>query len=512
MARIKSSANSAVGKVSTPIEKPKPTLEELKTQYFAHSQKALKKYTDPNKLSTTSLNTYNRENIRNYLQNPGSNQSKLREVANYLYVRSQVMYRLVHWYAGMWDLRCRNIQPKYDLLKGFDDNVLKNYQDTLNCLDIYNLQANMYEVLIHCYLEDVCYFVWFRDENGAFPYILPAEDCKIIGRYDTGDLAYAVNMANYKSQKKRNFIEWFGEPFTSMMKEYEDTNVKYIQMPDEYAGCFKFNLEHLDLVMPPFAPMFQQLATLLDGEDLSAIQDKLDVFKMLLMPMKSLSGAKETDKFEFTPDLMIDYFEQMVSNAIPPYVSAAPILGDGVEVIDFSSTSSDSQVDRLANSQKNVMNISGGGAVLNASMITSTAAFNAWLQAETDFAISSLMPQIDSFTNRMLSYDVNKPCKVRHFELSEYTKKDFRDKFLESGQYGYMYRIALGTLYGMSEKETLAQLHFEQEILGLQNIMIYPLQSSFTSSGSTDTDPITGGAPTKDATELTDSGERDRNQ
>ena len=515
MARTKTSANSAVGKVSGKVGKPNPTPDELKTQFYANAKEALKQFVDPNKSTNTTLNMYSREQIRQYLQSPASNQENLRKVARYMYVRSQIMYRLVHWYAGMWDLRCRNVEPTFDLIKGLDKNVLKNYNNTLKQLDVYGLQGNMYEVLVRCYLEDVCYFIWVRNDKGAFPYILDPSECKIIGRYtDTGDLAFAIDMSKYRSQTRRQFIEWFGSPLKEMWAEYERSGLKYIQVPDEYAGCFKFNIEQLDLILPPLAPIMQSLAGMLDLEDYSAVQAYFDVYKMVILPMKALSGAKEPDKFEFTPDLNLEYFDRLVEDALPKYTTAAPVLGDGIEVVDFSNTASDKQVDRVANAQKNLYSISGGGAVLNSTMITSTAAFNAWLAEETEFAISALLPQINGFTNRMLSYDVSKPCKVRHFELSEYTKKDFRDKFLEANQYSFNYRLALGTLYGMSERETLAQMHFEQEVLGLQNLMIYPLKSSFTSSsdGTVDTDPITGGAPKKDDDELSASGERNRNR
>lgn len=493
---------------STQSAKGTPSRDDIQTILYANAAEALKQFTDPNRNDITSMNTYTRDQIRAYLQSPASNQANLRSVANYLYIRSQILYRLVRWYAGMWDLRCRNIKPTYDLEKGLDKNALKNYNNTAKQLDLYNLQDALFEVRAHCYLEDVCYFVWFRDENGAYPYILDPSECKIIGRYGL-DFAYAVDMSKWKSAARQNVIEWLGSPFKDMYDEYIKTGNKWIQMPDEYAGCFKYNVEKINLIIPPFAPIFQDLTQLISAADLQTVKDKLDVFKMVVLPMKSLNGAKEADKFEFTPSLNLEYFEQLVQNALPDYVTAAPILGDKVDVIDFSSTSADKQVDRLANAQKNVMNVSGGGAVLNASMISSNAAFTAWLQAETDFAVKPLIGQIDDFTNRMLSFDVSKPCEVRHFAVSEYTKKDFRDKFMSANQYSYNYRLALGTLFGMSELETLASIHFEQDVLGLQNLMIYPLQSSFTTANDGEN---TGGAPKKDDTELSDSGERSRNK
>ena len=525
MARPKKSATSAsketVAKVSTTVGRPNHTVAAMKEEFAQNEQlskinfdkatQALRQYKDPNVNTSYTLNSYDRETIRGYLQNPASNETNLRNVAKYLYYRSQILYRLVHWYAGMWDLRCRNVEPTFDLEKGLDSNALKNYNETLKWLDIYNLQENLHEVFVNNYLYNVCYFLWFKDESGAIPYILEADECKIVGRYITGDWSFAIDMSKWRSKARQNLIEYIGEPLTSMYREYQNTGNKYIIVPDEYAGCFLFDQSNINIVIPPFAPLFQELSSLLDTEDLAAVQDKLDVFKLITMRMDTL--GKSINDWKIDPELLAQYFEIMVMQALPPYVSAALVPGEALDVVDFSSTASDAQVDRVSNAQKNIMATSGGGAVLNSAMINNTAAFNAWLKSETDFAISSLIGQVDGFANRMLSYDVSNPCKVKHFEISEYTKEDFRKAFLESNQYSFMSRLALGTLYGMSERATLASIHFEQEVLGLQNLMIYPLQSSYTQSTTTDgTDPVTGGRPEIDDSELTDSGDRSRNQ
>ena len=112
---------------------------------------------------------------------------------------------------------------------------------------------------------------------------------------------------------------------------------------------------------------------------------------------------------------------------------------------------------------------------------------------------------------------VGKPAKVTYFPISTYTKDDFRDKMLESAQYGYSNRIAYGTLLNVSEREQLASIFLETEVLKLQDKMIYPLSSSFTSSGNGLTEdgytPETGqGRPTKDDKDLTPEGERSRNR
>ncbi len=524
MARPKKSATSAsketVAKVSTPVGRPNHTVATMKEEFaqneklskinFDKATQALRQYKDPNVNTSYTLNSYDRETIRGYLQNPASNETNLRNVAKYLYYRSQILYRLVHWYAGMWDLRCRNVEPTFDLEKGLDSNALKNYNETLKWLDIYNLQENLHEVFVNNYLYNVCYFLWFKDESGAIPYILEAEECKIVGRYITGDWSYAIDMSKWRSKARQNLIEYIGEPLASMYREYQSSGAKYIVVPDEYAGCFLFDQSNINIIIPPFAPLFQELSSLLDTEDLAAVQDKLDVFKLITMRMDTL--GKTINDWKIDPELLAQYFEIMVMQALPPYVSAALVPGEALDVVDFSSTASDAQVDRVANAQKNIMATSGGGAVLNSAMIGSSEAFKTWCKSETEFAMSSLIGQVDGFTNRMLSYDVSNPCQVKHFEVSIYTKDDFRKSLLEACQYSFSYRLALGTLYGMSERNTLALLHFEQETLGLQNLMINPLQSSYTSSGEIETDPVTGGRPEKDVGDLSPSGERSRNQ
>ena len=59
-------------------------------------------------------------------------------------------------------------------------------------------------------------------------------------------------------------------------------------------------------------------------------------------------------------------------------------------------------------SSNQILQTAGGGAVINANKITSTAAFNAWLKSETEFAISPLIPQIDGFCNLQLSLMMTK--------------------------------------------------------------------------------------------------------
>ena len=523
MARTKNtSTNSSASKEKVTVSKQ--PISAIKEQYkleqerqkanFDKAIQSIKKLRDPNKNATLSLRSYEREAIRNLLKNPANNEEGLRKAILYLYYRSQILYRIIHWYAGMWCLNCRKVIPQYSLIKDNDPKkMLKQYENTLDQLDIYNIQGNWHDVAVRCYLEDVCYTIFFRDKGGAMFYILDPSECKIDGRYDSLEFSYSIDASKWKSGYRRELADWLGEPFTSILREYERTGEKWIHMPDKWGAAFKFNSDRVDMIIPPFAPLLQSLASINDLADLQALKDEASIYRLLLVPMKVLSGSKTSDDFEVSPDLLLEYYQKIVE-ILPEYVAAAPIPGEVTNdnVIDFSTTSADKDIDRYQESQDTILATAGGGAVLNANHITSTAAFNAWLKEESEFATSSLIPQIQGFTNRMLSYDVSgDACKVEYFETTVYTRQELREELLKSCQYSYANRLAYNTLNDISEKATLAMDYFENEVLKLPEKMTHPLQSSYTSSNTGEKGEIGQGRDKIPDDELSDSGERSRN-
>lgn len=508
----KETHNASVNDNTSSVKDKKAKYEDSRKKIlrdnFAKAISEMKKLRNVNRNSTSSLNIYSREDIQNYVKSPLSNEANLRNVSWYLYYRSNVYFRLVNWYATMWDLNSRNVVPlsTFNISGNNDnDNILKSYEETLNQLETYNMQDNSYEILLRSYIEDVVFAIFYRDETGSFFYVLDPSECKIDGRYFTKDFSYSVDMSKWRTDARQEIIEFLGEPLQSMYKEYERTGEKYIHMPDEYCACIKFRSAEIDRVIPPFAGLFQEIAHLLELEDIQAIADEQSIYKLLVLKMKILSGANIANDFEVDPDLMNEYLDIFIDSALPDYVTAAMIPGDGIEAFDFSTTATDKDISRVDEATNTLLSTAGGGAVINTRNINNTAAFNAWLKSETEFAISSLMPQIQGITNRMLTYDVSNPCNVVYFPLSVYTRDDYKKSLLESCQYSFNNKIAYNTLNGISEKSSLAMAHLEENILGLHDIMKYPLSSSYTQSS----DSV--GSPKKEDDEIEDSTERSRN-
>ena len=160
-----------------------------------------------------------------------------------------------------------------------------------------------------------------------------------------------------------------------------------------------------------------------------------------------------------------------------------------------------------------ILDISGGGMLLNTSKITTQAGFEAALKMETEFALSSMLPQIDGFVNLILKHRLgDKAAVVTHFEESVYTKAKLAESLLKSAQYSFSVRLAYNTCLGISEKATLTMEYLENNVLKLPELMNHPLSSSFTQSGDDNgyTSEVGQGAPHKDSGDLSESGSKSR--
>lgn len=476
------------------------TTTKNKRQYAEDSNHVIR---DVSRTISRSEPTINKDTLKGYMQNVSQNEVNLRNTAWFLYYRSNIFSKIVSFYAGMWDLKCRKITPNYSMTKENDnDKMLKTYSDTLLWLDRMNLQSNMVEILRNVYIQDVCYAVTYFDESGMFFYILDPDECIIDSRYSSTDYGFAVNMSKWNNQNKQAIIEMMGEPFESMYKEYKETNNKYIHCPDEYAACFKFRTERYDTVVPPLLANFLQLASLEDLVDMQDDAEALEIYKLLYMPLKTKSNSKEVNDWEIDPSLVKKYYD-ILDEAIPDNVASAIVPGDELKTAEFPK-SVDSDITSVEKTSNQILQSAGGGAVINSNHITSSAGFKAWLKYETEYAMSTLIGQINGFTNRMLSFKLSNAAKVEHFEVSVYTKDDLRKTLLESCQYGYSNRLAYNTLLGFSEQETMAQNYFEEDVLKLHEKMIYPLSSSFTQPSE--------GAPVKDDDDISDEGDKSRDK
>ena len=490
----------------------KHTAAEMRERYekaqkriknFDDASSAIHRIRDTSKTTNKTISTFNKETLRQYLQNIGSNEVNLRSLSRYLYYRSHTYFRIIDFYANMFCLYARSVIPSYDLTKDNDPKkILKSYNDTLDILERMNLQHEFLKIYKKCFLEDVFYGCVFIDDTGIFIIPLDPDYCKISGIYQTGDFSFDMDMTYFRS--RQDILEMWGEPFTSMYRTYQagGNSERWQPMPDENCVCLKFRSDDYEIAIPPFVALFNSIINLSDLEDIQAIADEQEIYKMIWLKMETIANSNEPDDWKIDPDIMIDYFNKMVDEAIPDYTTAAIVPGE-LDTISFDNDKA-ADTNKVAKATETVLNTAGGSEVLNGATITGTTAFNAAKIANTEFAISSLLPQTEAWVNRIISYQISNPSKVKFYEVSVYTIADFKDDLLESAQYGMPVKLAYNTLNKFTEKDTISLNFLEENILNLSDKLI-PLSSSYTQSGSGEV-----GAPTLKDTDLTDDAEASR--
>lgn len=480
-------------------------------QNFANAQESIMHLKDITRNSTKSVPTFSKDNLRTYLQNIGSNERNLRNLSRYLYYRSQVYYRLIMYNATMFYLDGRSVIPKYSLVGENDkESILKSYYDTLLFLDRLNLNYEFLKACITCFREDVFYGCVYYDENSDVTpsmFILPLDPdyCKISGVYQTGDFGFAMDMTYFRN--RQDILEFWGEPFTTMYDAYGGNNAnRWQQMPDEHAVCLKIRVDDWEVISPVYSGLLNSLINLIDLEDIQAIADEQEIYKLLWIELETISGSSQVDDWKVNPSLLVNYFNKMIEEALPDYVSAAIIPGK-INQISFENDKVQ-DTNKIVKSTESVLNTAGGSQILNSSTISGTTAFNAAIKSDTEMAIASLLPQIESWVNRFISYYVSNPSRVKFFHISTYTKDAFKDSLMKDAQFGLPTKLAINTLNGFSELDTLSLNYLEEDCLGISS-KFKPLQSSYTQSSSIEK---SNGAPEKTDAEITDEGEASRDK
>lgn len=511
-------AQSKKGADNAPIKK-QPTVAEMREWYeknkyrldkYAEAKDALLNLRDISKSNKLrSIQSISQEEIKQYLENPTSYESRLRDISWYLITTSQVYYRLIKYNANMFRLDARSVIPEYSLTKANSkDKILKSYEKTLKVLNQMGLKYEFLKVYTTCFVQDVFYGVSYIDINSdvtpsMFFLPIPPEYCKIQGLWENGTFAYAMDMSFFK--KNKDLLELWGEPFTDLYAEYEKDNIRWKIMPQKWSVCLKFRVEDPEIVLPPFLGLLSALLGLNERAALDDIAAEQEIYKLLVATIPTISGSDNPDDWAVSPDVAIDYFRKLC-DALPQYTDAI-ITPIPIDTINFNNDTVTSDTNKIQNATKTVLNTSGGSQVLNSADITSSSGFKAAFKADTAFAISSLLPQTEAWVNFYVAQYVNHPCKIKFFEVSTYTIEDFRKELLENAQNGLPTKLAIASMSGLSELDTLSLNFLEEEVLKLSDKFDSPLSTSYVQSGKNN-----GGGQEKDVDDLTDDGEASRDQ
>lgn len=398
-----------------------------------------------------------------------------------------------------------NIIPISDKDQTGEDLVDKWYE-TLTRWQRLDFKSELTKLLLVAWREDTVYGYVYDDsdqEGGTcFYQILDGDYCRI-SSIEQGVFRYAFDFSYFRSHS--TYLEYWDSEFKSKYEAYEkDATLRWQELDPERQICFKVNADDPTMDYPPFASLFESIISNIDLQALKTAKDELSAYKLLVARLKPLTGTNNPDDFEVDPITALKYYQKFAAE-LPECVNAC-ISPLPIEPIEFKDLNTTDDTDMISSSLSNLFKRVGGVILDNDK--TGSTIYEAQIIADMELAHGTLVPQINRYLNLYFNYVLGDDHSlIKYIEgVCPYTRKNKRKELLESAQNG-LTRMKIAILDGDTPLETISSLKLERA-LGLEELMV-PLSTSYTQSSS-ETDPINGGAPVKDETDLTDEGSSTR--
>lgn len=487
------------------------TKQERVNEMFATTKEMLDalQLVDLSKTENRTFQTYSRETLRTYLKSPKSYESQIRNLSRYLYRLCYEYRRICNFYARMICGDAFNITPLVDLTQPINNNeIVQKYYKTLVRWQRLDFKDEITKLLLVAWREDTVYAYVYDDsdqEGGTcFYQILDGDYCRI-SSIEAGVFRFAFDFSYFRSHEA--YLEYWDSEFKSKYEAYQkDSTLRWQELEPERQICFKINSDDPTMDYPPFASLFESIISNIDLQALKTAKDQLSAYKLLVARLKPISGSDEPDNFEVDPVTALQYYNKFAEK-LPECVNAclSPIP---IEPIEFKDLNTTDDTDMISSSLSNLFKRIGGVILDNDK--TGSTIYEAQIIADMEIAHSTLVPQINRYLNLYFNYVIGTDhASIKYLEgVCPYTRKSKRKEYLESAQNGFA-KMKIGILDGDTQLEQLSALYLENA-LGLSNLMT-PLNTSYTQTSS-GTDPISGGRPESDATDLTDSGSDTREQ
>lgn len=457
--------------------------------------------------------TYSKDSLRTYLQNPASesNQKSLRKLSKYLFTVSHVYRRLVLNKANQ--LTCKNwiAYPKLNDEGTVEDSAFENYIKTCNYVENMHFHTQSRKLLVEAWLSDVVFgFTYGNPEDDTFfVHLLDPDYCRISSQnFYSGVCNFAFDFSFFTGSNAF-YLDVYDPVFKKMYNRYQsDNSLRWQELPVERTFCIKINDDNMAYPVPPLSGMFNSLIDLVDLSQIQALKDEMSAYKLIWGKLETISGSKEVDDFEVDLQLAGDFMAKLQS-VLPENISVAlsPMDLDSIEFA--SNTAEDTNIINKAYSNLVEAN---GDIVLNSNRITNSASFNMAVLAESMSAMAPVN-QINAWINLYIKNNLGVEDVIVEFsDVSKYFENDRIEQLLKLGQYGMPVKSELASLAGLNPVKARSMEYIEEKLGLAKTVWIAPLVSSNTQSGIGENGDGSEGAPTKDGGDLSDEGQSTRDK
>jgi hypothetical protein len=362
-----------------------------------------------------------------------------------------------------------------------------------------NLDINMFKLLIIAWREGVVYFQPYQDDDGTLLTMpLDSQYCKI-SSVGYNNLLHVAFDFSYFNGSNSYFLDIWDSEYKKKFNAYQkDSSLRWQEL--DTARAFKIDVSDVDLILSPFASLFEGLIDLIDLQSLIAVKDSLDIYKLLVMKIPLLD-SKSPDDLALSLTLAQKFYAKALG-ILPEEVGLVLSPGMDINSVSFDKNAT-SDSNAIADSYQNLMEQTGISQIFDSSRLTGSTSVKMSMLSDGLMATKGIIKQVEAFVNERIQMEyANSAAYIKFIDVTAYTRDDRIAQIEKAANAGMPVKMEYMSLLGYDPLESISSDWLESKLGLAIDKFIHPLVSSHTQSSKSNA----SGAPTKDDANLTDSG------
>lgn len=483
-------------------------LENMKQ--YAKAVDDILKLVDLTSSTTKTWTVFSKDNLRSYLQNPysSSSQNSLRNLSKFLYTLSFPLRRIINYFASLPDFSAYKVNLDFSLVEeNNEETLLKDYEDACKLVRRMNFEINMFKLLVIAWREGIVYFQPYKDKDGTMLLMpLDSQYCKV-GSIGYNNLLHVAFDFSFFNGQNSFYLDIWDPEYKKKYNSYQkDSSLRWQEL--DTARAFKIDLSDIDLIVSPFASLFEALIDLVDLQALMNVKDSLDIYKLIVMKIPMLN-SKSPDDLALNLTTAMKFYKKALET-LPEEIGLILSPGMDVDSVSFDKNAT-TDTNAISDAYQNVMEETGISQIFDSSRLTGSTSVKMSMLSDAMMATKGIMKQIEAFVNERIQMEYpNSMAYIKFIEVTTYTKEDRITQVEKAANAGMPVKLEYMTLLGYDPLESMASEWLETKLGLAVDKFIHPLVSSHTQSSTSDT----GGAPTAEESgkSLTDDGENSRDK
>lgn len=481
-------------------------LAQLDTERFALLNKLIlrdiNKYTSSVIRPARFFRRFTKFDIIKFLENPYRHRRELTDVVNYIYAASSHFRRLIQYFVSLSDLSYVVLPYRVDPKKASVRIVNNNYRRVLDFLSCMSIKTQFPKILTVCIREDVFYGTVLRTKDNITIQQLPSRFC-LVSEIEGNVMNVTFDFSYFNMRPE--LLDYYPEEFRI---KYENIYLKdklknrWIPLDSPNSFAIKCNVDIPEYPIPPFIGILREIYDLEDYKNMKLAKTAIENYALVTMKIPMDDEGHWLLDFEKAKD-----FWSNLDSVLPEEVGSVLTPMD-IDKVDFEK-SNVGDSDTITDAEENLFSSAGVSSLLFSNPKASANALA--LSIKVDQALTfGVVKSIQDMVNRLIQAEpYGKNFKVEFLDVSPFNRKEAGDAYLKACQYGIPMISYYCASQGLGQTEMDSMSFLETEVLGLQK-MFKPLINSSNASAEEELLSNTGGAPRKDDTELTETGEETR--